>query len=246
MKKVLKWASILIGSLFGILLVALGIVYFLSNQDLDSRYEIEPVAVSIPEPDSTMIERGRHVSEIRGCTGCHGENLAGEVMIDDGGFGRISAANITSGTGSAITNYTDRDWVRTLRHGVAPDGRPLLVMPANEFVHLGREDLIAVIAYVKQVPPIDNELPEQKIGPIARVLHLMNEDFPLLNVDKVDHSMPLPETPASGVYPEFGRYIAIACQGCHGSDLASPVPGPPDAPPPVSYTPLTPPTTRVV
>ncbi|MFV1981323.1 MAG: cytochrome C [Rhodothermia bacterium] len=236
MKRFLKWAGIIFGSLLAILLIAVGAVYVLSDRDLNSRYEIEPVAISIPEPDSTMLARGRHVSEVRGCTGCHGKNLGGEVMVDDPAFGRISSANITSGAGSAVTDYTDRDWVRALRHGVAPDGRPLLLMPANELIQLGREDLVAVIAYVKQVPPVDNEPPEQKVGPIARMLHLTQDDFPLLNVGKVDHSMSIPEVPVSGVNPEFGRYVAIACQGCHGSDLASPAPGPPDTPPPTDLS----------
>ncbi len=236
MKKVLKWAGIVIGSLLGILLVIVGLIYFLSNQDLNSRYDIEPVAVSIPEPDSAMIERGRHVSEIRGCTGCHGEDLGGEMMIDSPAFGRFSATNITPGAGSAVTNYSDQDWVRALRHGVAPDGRPLLIMPANEFIQLGREDLVAVIAYMKQIPPVDRETADQRVGPIARILHLTQDEFPLLNVGNVDHSAPLTDAPKNGVNPEFGGYIAIACQGCHGTDLASPVQGPPDTPPASNLT----------
>ena len=83
MKNVVKWAGIVLGSLFVILLIALGTVYFLSSKDLDMRYEIEPVAVAIPEPDSAMIERGRHVSEIRGCTGCHGGTGRERLLRDN-------------------------------------------------------------------------------------------------------------------------------------------------------------------
>ena len=236
MKKLLKWTGIVIASLIGILVIALGIVYFVSNQDLNARYEIEPVALSIPEPDSAMLARGKHVSDIRACSGCHGENLAGEVMVDGAAFGRISSTNITSGEGSAVSDYTDRDWVRAIRHGVARDGRPLMLMPTSEFIHLGREDLVALITYLKQLPPVDHSPAEQNVGPLARILHLVNEDFPLLHIEKVDHAMPLPEAPEAGINPEFGRYMAVSCQGCHGPDLASPVPGPPNTPPPSNLT----------
>ena len=90
------------------------------------------------------------------------------------------------------------------------DDRPLLVMPANEFIQLGREDLISVIAYLKQVPAVDRQMAEQDIGPLARFLHLTNEKFPLLIAAKIDHSTPLLEVPPSGV--KYGvRPVRCGC-----------------------------------
>lgn len=236
MGNILKWTGIVVGGLLGLVLIAVGIVYHLSNQHLNARYDITPVALTIPQPDSAMLARGEHLAHVRSCTGCHGANLAGEVMVDNAAFGRISSANITRGKGSVVLHFTDADWVRAIRHGVAPDGRPLLLMPAKEFIQLGREDLVAIIAYVKQVPPVDHLPLPQKIGPIARMLELTNDDFPLINAEKIDHSTPLSDAPEAGITPEYGKYMSGACQGCHGADLATPSPGPPDTPLPANLT----------
>ena len=40
-------------------------------------------------------------------------------------------------------------WVHAIRHGVRPDGTPLLFMPSTEFYFLSDEDLGAVIAFIK-------------------------------------------------------------------------------------------------
>ena len=64
----------------------------------------------------------------------------------------------------------------------------------------------------------------------------MIEDFPLLHANNVDHSTPLTEAPEAAINPEFGGYISVSCQSCHGSDLATAVPGPPDTPPPSNLT----------
>jgi mono/diheme cytochrome c family protein len=238
MKNILKWSGVLLGSLLGLFIVATAVVYLMSNQAVGARYDIQPVALSIPEPDSAMLARGEHVSRIRACSGCHGKDLGGKVMVDDPAFGTISSANITRGEGSAIAAYSDEDWVRTIRHGVRPDGQPVLIMPSQEFIQLGREDLVSLIAYVKQVPPVDRVHTAPSLGPMARMLMLVDKNFPLLHVEKVDHATPLSDAPTPAVNVEFGRYIATSCTGCHGPDLATPQGGPPDAPPPADLTSL--------
>lgn len=236
MKKILKWTGIVLGSLVVLVLMALAVVYVITNGRMNEAYEVDPVALTLPPPDSALIARGAHLADIRACTGCHGENLAGDIMVDDPALGRISAANLTSGKGGIAASYSDEDWVRSIRHGVGTDGKPLLIMPVEEFIHIGREDLAALLAYIKQVPPVDNELPEQKLGPIARVIMLSGG---LLQAEEVDHAMPLPETPTPGVTVEYGEYLATTCLGCHGEDYTGgPVAGPPGTPPARNLTTL--------
>jgi len=60
--------------------------------------------------------------------------------------------------------------VRAIRHGVDEEGKPLLVMPAQDFYYLSDKDLGAVIAYVRSVPPVNGKQPDQTIALPARGL----------------------------------------------------------------------------
>ena len=239
MKTVFKWIGIALGCLVVFVLVAYSVVYFISERSVNMRYDIELATVDFPAPDSAMLAKGAHQVDIRGCKGCHGRNLGGEIMIDDALFGTFFAANLTPGAGSATINYSDDDWIRSIRHAVGPDGRALLVMPSNEFVQLGAGDLAAIILYLKQVEPVDWIPPnEQVLGPIARAIHVFTDDDPLVPAGWIDHDMPFPTAPEPGITPAYGRYLAITCASCHGEDLATPSPGPPDTPPPADLTAL--------
>ncbi|MDX1429728.1 MAG: c-type cytochrome [Rhodothermales bacterium] len=235
MKKILKWIGILLAAIVTLLVIMGVVVYISSSSDLNRRYDIQPVAIDIPAADSAALSVGEHVARTR-CTGCHGDNLGGRVMVDDRAFGRISSSNLTRGEGGIGNEYSDEDWIRAIRHAVGPDGSPLLVMPAQELIHLGREDLAAVIAYIKQVPAADWSPPEQKIGPMARAMHFFVEDFPMLGAATVDHSTTLTEVPPRGPTAEYGRYLSSTCIGCHGPDLTGAANGPPGTPPSANLT----------
>ena len=58
------------------------------------------------------------------------------------------APNISPGPGSVVAKYTPADWERSLRHGVKPDGRPLMIMPSEDYNRLTDADLGALVAYV--------------------------------------------------------------------------------------------------
>jgi hypothetical protein len=64
----------------------------------------------------------------------------------------------------------ERDWVRAIRHGVGPDGRPLVFMPSHEFYPIGDDDLSAMITYMESVPAVDRVNPANRIGPLAALL----------------------------------------------------------------------------
>lgn len=238
MKTVFRWLAILLGSLLAVILIGLGVIYFLSDRALNADYDIEPAALVIPEADSVIIADGERLVNVRSCTGCHGAALSGEVMIDEFPMGRISASNLTSGEGGIAGRYTDDDWVRAIRHAVGPDGKPLMVMPSMEFVHLGRDDLATIISYIKQLPPVDWTPPENSVGPLARALYILTPGFPLLETDRIDHSLGLKDAPSMGVTPEYGEYMAVSCIGCHGEDYAGKPSGPPGVPPSANLTAL--------
>ena len=40
-----------------------------------------------------------------------------------------------------------------MRHGVKPDGRPVMIMPSEDYNRLTDADLGALVAYIRQLPP---------------------------------------------------------------------------------------------
>ncbi|MFQ5860486.1 MAG: c-type cytochrome, partial [Dehalococcoidia bacterium] len=160
MKRVLKWTGIGLAGLLGIVVVAAVVLYFLGGSRLNRSHDIQVENIAIPT-DETAIARGRHLAEtVTVCQGCHGDNLGGDVLFEESGIASVYASNLTSGRGGIGATYSDADYVRAIRHGVNQEGRGLMIMHSDVFHNLSEEDLGAVIAYVKSVPPVDNEVPK--------------------------------------------------------------------------------------
>ena len=236
MRIILKWFGIMVGAAVGLLVLAVGGIYIVTNARINKTYEIVVETVRIPG-DAEAIALGEHLSVIRGCTDCHYDNLAGGVFADDPALGTLYAGNLTPGAGGT-GGYTDEDWVRAIRHGIGPDGKPLLWMPSQEFYFLGDEDLGALIGYLKTLPAVDNENPDHTLRPLGRALFLAGQ-LDLVPAELVDHDGPRPQTPPVGVTVEYGEYMAVGCTGCHGPSFSGgPIPGaPPDWMPAANLTP---------
>lgn len=237
MKKLLKWIGIILGGLIGLLILALAVVYLISSLRMNKSYAVQAESIAIPD-DSAAAERGQHVAVTRGCLDCHGENLAGGTIIEDPLLGGIHAANLTPGSGGVGQTYSDADWIRAIRHGLDPDSKPLIFMPSHEFYYLSDDDLGVLIAYLKTLPPVDNQPAETSIGPLGRTLYLAGQ-IPLVPAELIDHDAPRPSAPPPGLTIEYGQYLAVGCAGCHGQTYAGgPIPGgPPDWPPAANLTP---------
>ena len=231
MKKLLKIAGTILAILILLIVVVGGIAYALGRGRTTRTYDI-PVAGIIIPTDSATIARGEHLSEaIIGCSACHGAGLGGEpAFIDDSALGKIPAPNLTSGNAGIGATYSDEDWVRAIRHGVGPDGKPLMVMPAQHLIHLSEADLAALIAYVKQLPPIDSTETEKALAPLAYLLITAGQLDSMLPVESIDHETPFTNPPAEAANVEYGEYLMniSVCQDCHGADLHGGQAGPND------------------
>jgi cytochrome c553 len=238
MKGWLKWVGYGAGGLVALLLVAACAVFGFSEARYRKQYAVAPAAIAIPT-DSLAIARGNHLAHsTAACIDCHGENLGGAVVIDQPVLGRIFASNLTRGKGG-VGLLSDADYVRAIRHGVAPDGTPLKVMPSSDYMNLSDNDLAAIIAYVKSLPSVDNEQPRNSMGPLGRTLFLAGK-MPILHAERVDHERKhlasVPPTATAG----YGAYLAsVGCKGCHGPAFAGGpvIDGPPDWPPAANLTP---------
>jgi mono/diheme cytochrome c family protein len=214
MKRYMKWAGMgLLGAL-GVIVLLVGVLYGWSSHRLGKLYQVAPAAVMI-RMDDAAVKYGEHLLKTRGCHDCHGQDLGGAVFIEDAALGKLYAPNLTRGQGGVGAVYDDSDWVRSIRHGVAPGGRALLFMPSYEYHPMDADDLGALIAYLKSLEPVDRELPRSSIGPLGRALFLAGE-LPLLSAEMIDHTAPVPPAPPRAATAEYGRYIGVTCVGCHG------------------------------
>lgn len=215
-----------------------GWVYGATEQRMQARYDVQVAPLAIPMDDKT-VARGEHVVRaIAKCTDCHGEDLAGGVLVDDPMAGRLSAPNLTPA--GPVAHRSDADLLKALTHGVSPEGRPLRLMPSREIAELGEEDLAAVIAYVRSLPPVARETPPLRLGPALRVMMALDK-AELLSAERIDHDRPRAPRPIAEPTAAYGAYLAKSggCYGCHGPTLAGgPMPGmPPGTPVPTDIRP---------
>lgn len=200
----------------------------LADERMNRRLEIAGHDLPLPT-DATHLERGRYLYTTRGCADCHGANGGGRVFVDDGSV-RLKGPNITAGSGGVTGAYRVVDWERTLRHGVKPDGRPLRVMPSQDYARLTDDDLGALVAHVRALPAVAGSGAEVRLPLPARVLYGFGQIPDAASL--IDHGLPPAQPVAEGVTLEHGRYVAAMCVGCHGPQLAGGrIPGgPPDWP----------------
>jgi mono/diheme cytochrome c family protein len=229
------------GLLAAVSLIALGAATLalgrvLGERKLHRQVPVVLAPVAIPT-DAAGIERGRYLFASRGCTDCHGANGAGKVFIDDGKGMSIRAPNITRGPGGVTQRYTDVDWLRTIRHGVKPNGEPAFVMPSEDYSRLTDADVGALVAYLKQLPPAEGEGLVMQMPPLMYGLYAAGvlKDA----AEKIDHALPPAEPVPAGVTREHGAYVAGMCIGCHGAQMSGgKIPGtPPHWPPAANLTP---------
>jgi mono/diheme cytochrome c family protein len=221
-RKIFKWIGIVLGSLIGLLVLAFVVLYIAGSvkwNKLHGQYDVPVEAITIPT-DQASIARGEHIATIRMCRECHTETLSGQSDRAPGLI-TLSIPNLTPGAGGVGATNTDEDWVRAIRHGVGYDGRGLVLMPSKIWYYLSDEDLGALIAYLKNLPPVDNEMPAADLEPLGRVMLVLGQLPPEIvpNVTVIDHDGPRPVAPQPGVTVEYGKYLANTCTLCHGSDL---------------------------
>jgi mono/diheme cytochrome c family protein len=216
MKKTLRFVGLGLGVLLAAALaVAAGLL--LNSHRIFNR----KVAVAVhPVPyvsGADALARGEYLFKSRACAACHAAGGEGELHINDPSGLKVHSANLTRGAGSAVLNYSEADWERTIRHGVKPDGRPLFVMPSEDYNRLTDADLAALVAYIRSLPPRDAAPASFTLPLVVRLLHGAGQIPDAAT--KIDHTLP-PQTPVpeSDVI-QYGRYVVQTCVGCHGLGL---------------------------
>ncbi|MFN3546030.1 MAG: cytochrome C [Mesorhizobium sp.] len=161
----------------------------------------------------TPVERGEYlVRGIAGCGNCHTpmgpdgfvmeQELGGRLVEDIEPF-TAYAPNITPA--GRVAQWSDAELARAIREGIRPDGSLIgPPMPFAMYRGLGDEDLGAIVAFLRTLPAVDNQVPAST------------------------YRIPLPpaygppvesvSAPERGVSVAYGAYLAgpvAHCMECH-------------------------------
>ena len=95
-------------------------------------------------------EYGKYLADNAGCPSCHGPGLSGG-KIPQAPPDTVPAANLTP---TGLGQWTEADFVRTIRTGTRPDGRVLdTFMPWPYYSQMTDDELGAIWRYLQSVPP---------------------------------------------------------------------------------------------
>lgn len=226
------WIRWLLGLLALLVLAAAAAVWIgleMGKRRADRKVQVRVAPVAY-RSDDVALQRGAYLYASRGCVDCHGADGGGRVVVDDGKGLKLAGPNITLGH-PKVAAYAEVDWVRSIRHGVDPTGRPLRLMPSEDFNRLSDEDLAAVVAHLRALP--------KRSGNLAAIIELPLPGRVMYGFgkipeayEKIDHQLPPSQAMAPSTSIDYGRYVAQMCKGCHAVDLGGgAIPGaPPDWP----------------
>lgn len=119
------------------------------------------------DPSEETIAHGKALAIAGDCASCHtadpAKPFAGGKRIDTQ-FGAIYSPNLTPDRETGLGAWSDEDFVRAFRSGMAPDGsRYYPAFPYPYFTKVTRQDLLAIRAYLATLAPFSNAHPSPQL-----------------------------------------------------------------------------------
>ncbi|BCA55959.1 hypothetical protein W02_30990 [Nitrospira sp. KM1] len=124
-----------------------------------------PNLTELPSPEhAALVKRGRLLYTVASCAFCHRPEGYGGLKISWKPFGTLWTRNITQDRKTGIGAWSDREIARAIRSGVTPDGRMLhwQGMIWDFASNWDEEDLRSIIAYLRTLPPVSNQVPSAR------------------------------------------------------------------------------------
>ncbi len=214
MKKLLKILVVLVAlAIFGIGGLAAYVKFALPSTGPapDLKVELTP----------ERIARGEYLANsVTVCIDCHSKRdwsrfsgpltdgtigMGGDVFDKNMGFpGTYYAPNITP---EGIGRYTDGELFRAITTGVNKEGEALFpVMPYHYYGQMDEEDIKSIIAYLRTLKPIKNDVPRSV------------SDFPMnFIINTIPHKAEFTRLPPVTDTVAYGKYLtnAAGCVECH-------------------------------
>lgn len=132
---------------------------------------VAPAPVAAAAPAETPAQRGEYLVLVGGCDDCHTpgtmagaadmkRRFSGSEIPWSGPWGTTYAKNLTSDPETGLGKWSEEQIYRVLRHGQRPDGSVLLPpMPWQRMAFMKDEDVRAIAAFLKTVPPVKHQSP---------------------------------------------------------------------------------------
>lgn len=213
MRRVARWCASIAAALAISVVAGFGWTYVASESRLNSYPRPTPFELPIPT-DAESIARGDHLVRTRGCRGCHGSELQGEVM-----WGNAVAPNLAQ----YAREHSAAVFEAALRHGIGADGSAFYSMPSYNFILLRDADVADIFAYLRSAPVVASDLPKPSLPWAIRWDIARGADAPiagfLAQVPALKHA----EDPDPRI--ARGEYLAMTtCIECHGFTLHADAP----------------------
>lgn len=169
------------------------------------------------QPSDPAVARGAGLAKVGGCQGCHtgegGQPFAGGRPIGTP-FGAVYTTNITPDEATGIGRWSEADFHRALRDGVAPGGQQLYpAFPYDHFTRLTDQDIADLYAFLKSRTPVN-------APPHPNKVEFPFNIRPLIGVWKAlyFHHGTVPEDADQSADWNRGHYLVVAlghCGACH-------------------------------
>ena len=219
LRKVIRITGICIGVIVVAVFCLLG--YSSLRWDAAVARPVPPLTAS---HDAAAIARGEFLfKKSLNCWGCHSPDNQGNAPPSGGvkfdltdlspALGVYYARNITPDSGTGIGSWTDGEIVRAIREGIRKDGRVLFpIMPVDPLYGLSDTDVLALVSYMRTIPPVKNAVPERMPSLFAKTLMTVGMIGPMKQVTE-----PI-VAPQRALTREYGEYVtrhAALCAECH-------------------------------
>ncbi|MFL6599705.1 MAG: c-type cytochrome [Steroidobacteraceae bacterium] len=178
---------------------------------------VGPTGVPTELQGATLIERGQYLTRAADCVACHtkegGEQFTGgrPFVLP---FGTLYATNITPDRQTGIGEYSDAEFLRAVRNGIARDGTRLYpAMPYASYTYMTDADALAIKAYLFSLQPVAAPRPTNTLSFPFNQRWTMGMWSAMFNPDK--RFQPNSERSAEW---NRGAYLAEAmahCGECH-------------------------------
>ena len=142
-------------------------VWSMTAEEVQAQYAREEA-----DAKANPVKRGRYLVETLGCPLCHspgddkarvlpGMKMAGGLLIRVVPFGDYPTGNLTSDKQTGLGGWTDEEIKRALTKGILKDGTRLLPFPMDwpSFANMKPDDINAIVAYLRTIPPVFNRVP---------------------------------------------------------------------------------------
>jgi mono/diheme cytochrome c family protein len=145
-----------------------------TNIDFPVKYLVrsvpQPVTEVVHADLSTPVSRGKYLVDMSACAACHtvtkrGQPLAGMEFAGGDIFelptAKVASTNITPDP-TGIGNYTEETFIKVMRTGYVGTRQLNTMMPWQFYSGQTDEDLKAIYAYLKTLPPVSHHVDNSK------------------------------------------------------------------------------------